>query len=228
MAVSFANRRQAGEQLAAKLTAYAGHRDLLVLALPRGGVPVGFAVAQALQVPLDVFLVRKLGVPGHEELAMGAVASGGVRVLNTDIIELLQIPSAVIEVVAARELNEIMRRERLYRDQRPALAVRDRILILVDDGIATGATMRAAVAALRQRRPRRIVVAVPTAAKETCAAVSTDVDEIVCIHTPDLFYAVGIWYADFAQVTDKEVRDLLAATAQNADPTAPRPEESAL
>ena len=221
MKTQFVNRREAGEELATNLTAYANRPDVLVLALPRGGVPVGFAVALALHVPLDVFLVRKLGVPGHEELAMGAVASGGVRVLNSDVVELLQIPASIIDTIAGRELQEIERRERLYRARRPAVEVQGRTLILVDDGLATGATMRAAVTALRQRRPARVVVAVPTAAPETCADLRTEVDEVVCACTPEPFYAVGLWYDDFTQVSDEEVRDLLAAAARGHDTAAP-------
>jgi putative phosphoribosyl transferase len=221
MKTQFVNRREAGEELATKLTAYVNRPDVLVLALPRGGVPVGFAVAQALHVSLDVFLVRKLGVPGHEELAMGAVASGGVRVLNPDVVELLQIPASLIDTIAGRELLEIERRERHYRARRPAVEVQGLTLILVDDGLATGATMRAAVTALRQRRPARVIVAVPTAASETCAELRTEVDEIVCARTPEPFYAVGLWYDDFTQVSDKEVRDLLAAAARGHDTAAP-------
>ena len=221
MKTQFVNRREAGEELATKLTAYANRPDVLVLALPRGGVPVGFAVALALHVPLDVFLVRKLGVPGHEELAMGAVASGGVRVLNSDVVELLQIPASIIDTIAGRELQEIERRERLYRARRPAVEVQGRTLILVDDGLATGATMRAAVTALRQRRPARVIVAVPTAAPETCADLRTEVDEVVCARTPEPFYAVGLWYDDFTQVSDDEVRDLLAAAVRDQATAAP-------
>jgi predicted phosphoribosyltransferase len=168
-----------------------------------------------------VFLVRKLGVPGQEELAMGAVASGGVRVLNREVIELLRIPDSLIEAVAAREFQEIARRERLYRGNRPAPPVRGRTVILVDDGLATGATMRAAVAALRQQQPARVVIAVPTAAPETCAELSTEVDEVVCARTPHPFYAVGLWYADFRQTTDEEVRDLLARAARLYGPAEP-------
>jgi len=185
-----------------------------VLALPRGGVPVAFVVAQALHAPLDVFLVRKLGVPGQEELAMGAIATGGVRVLNAEVVRYLGIPEEVIDTVAAREMQEITRRERLYRADRPAPDVRGRTVILVDDGLATGSTMRAAVATLRQQQPARLVVAVPTAAPETCEELSAEVDEIVCAVTPEPFYAVGLWYKDFAQTTDEEVRDLLARAAR--------------
>jgi putative phosphoribosyl transferase len=214
MAIRFDNRQQAGELLATKLTTYADRPEVLVLALPRGGVPVGFAVAHALHVPLDIFLVRKLGVPGHEELAMGAIASGGVRVLNAEVIQLFHIPDGVIGLVAAQEQREINRREHHYRDDRPALSIRGKTIILVDDGLATGSTMRAAVVAVRQYHPARLVVAVPTAAPETCAELQAEADEVVCATTPEPFYAVGLWYADFTQVTDVEVRDLLAQAAR--------------
>ena len=227
MKTQFVNRREAGEELATKLTAYADRPDVLVLALPRGGVPVGFAVARALYVLLDVFLVRKLGVPDHEELAMGAVASGGVRVLNPDVVEQLQIPASLIDTIADRELQEIARRERHYRARRPAVEVQGRTLILVDDGLATGATMRAAVTALRRRHPVRVIVAVPTAASEACAELRTEVDEVVCARTPEPFYAVSLWYDDFTQVSDEEVRDLLAAAARGRDPFAPVPAQPA-
>ncbi len=205
----FRDRAEAGRKLAEKLVAYAGRPDVLVLGLPRGGVPVAFEVAQALDAPLDVFLVRKLGVPGHEELAMGAIASGGVRVLNEDVIQKLNPPFRVIQEVAARELQELARRERLYRGDRPALEVRGRTVIVVDDWLATGSTMRAAVAALRRLGPARLIVAVPTAAPATCAELGQEADECICVITPDPFYAVGIWYEDFSQTTDDEVRDLL-------------------
>jgi predicted phosphoribosyltransferase len=210
----FRDRREAGRQLAAMLTAYTHRPDVLVLALPRGGVPVASEVARALDAPLDVFLVRKLGVPGHEELAMGAIASGGVRVLNDELVRALRIPYHVIAAVAAREQQELARRERLYRGDRPPPEVRGRTVILVDDGLATGATMYAAVKALRQQLPARIVVAVPIAAPEACAELSEEVDEIVCAVTPEAFYAVGLWYADFSQTTDEEVRDLLAQACE--------------
>jgi putative phosphoribosyl transferase len=209
MLTPFQDRSEAGRILAEKLVVYAGRPDVLVLALPRGGVPVAFEVARALDVPLDVFVVRKLGVPGHEELAMGAIASGGVRVLNEDVIQALHPPFRVIEAVAARELEELGRRERSYRGDRPALQVRGRTVILVDDGLATGSTMRAAVKALRRLGPDRIVVAVPTAAPSTCAELGLEADECICCITPDPFYAVGVWYEDFSQTTDREVRDLL-------------------
>jgi predicted phosphoribosyltransferase len=207
----FRDRTDAGRRLAEKLTAYADRSDVLVLALPRGGVPVGFEVARTLGTPLDVFLVRKLGVPGHEELAMGAVATGGVRVLNDEIVEGLGISDHAIDAVVARELQELERRERLYRGDRPPPDVADRTVILVDDGLATGATMRAAIQALRQQEPRRIVVAVPTASPDTCEALKAEADDVICAMTPEPFFAVGHWYDDFRQTTDDEVRDLLCA-----------------
>jgi len=206
----FRDRAEAGQQLAALLAAYAHRPDLLVLALPRGGVPVAYEVARALDAPLDVFLVRKLGVPGHEELAMGAIASGGVRVLNDDVVESLRIPLSIVDQVTEREQEELQRRERAYRGDRPPPDVRGRTVILVDDGLATGSTMRAAAAAVRRQQPARVVVAVPVAAASTCDALRTEVDEVACVLTPEPFYAVGIWYEDFSQTTDDEVRDLLA------------------
>jgi predicted phosphoribosyltransferase len=213
MARRFRDRHEAGRLLAERLDAYAGRADVLVLALPRGGVPVGYEVARALEAPLDVFLVRKLGVPGHEELAMGAVSTGGVRVLNEDIVSALRIPDGAIEETTAREREELARRERLYRGDRPARDVRGRTVILVDDGLATGATMHAAIAALRRREPARIVVAVPTASADTCHALRAEVDDVVCAITPEPFHAVGLWYDDFSPTTDDEVRDLLARAA---------------
>jgi erythromycin esterase-like protein/predicted phosphoribosyltransferase len=210
----FRNRNEAGRLLANKLTAYANRPDVLVLALPRGGVPVAYEVARALGAPLDVFVVRKLGVPGHEELAMGAIATGGVRVLNDQIVQRLRIPEYIVDAVAAREQPELRRRERLYRGGRPPPQVRGRTVILVDDGLATGATMRAAIMALRQLQPARIVVAIPTGSPETCEELKAEVDEVVCAITPDPFLAVGHWYEDFSQTTDEEVRDLLARRQQ--------------
>ena len=210
----FRDRRDAGRQLAARLTRYADRTDVLVLALPRGGVPVAYEVAKALKAPLDVFLVRKLGVPGHEELAMGAIASGGVRVLNEDLVDYLRIPDEVIDAVAAVEQRELERRERAYRDDRPPPDVKDRIVILVDDGLATGSTMRAAAAALRLQKPRRIVVAVPVSSAETCEELRSEVDEIVCAVTPEHFQGVGLWYEDFSQTSDEEVRELLKRATQ--------------
>ena len=193
--------------------AYAGRGDVVVLALPRGGVPVAYEVAHMLRAPLDVFVVRKLGVPGHEELAMGAVASGGVRVLNDDVVRGLGIPDHLVDAVTTWERRELRRRERLYRGDRPAPDVRGKTVILVDDGLATGASMHAAIAALRQQGPARIVVAVPTAARETCDALRADVDDVICAITPEPFHAVGLWYEDFSQTTDEEVRELLARAA---------------
>jgi predicted phosphoribosyltransferase len=210
----FRDRREAGRLLAAKLAAYANRPDVIVLALPRGGVPVAYEVAQALSAPLDVFLVRKLGVPGYEELAMGAIASGGVRVLNDQLVGGLRIPDYIVDEVARWEQQELARRERLYRGDRPPPDVRGRTVILVDDGLATGATMLAAVKALRQMQPARIVVAVPTASPETCEQLRAEVDDIICAITPEPFHAVGLWYEDFSQTTDEEVRDLLARSAE--------------
>ena len=206
----FRNRADAGRQLAEKLAVYANRPDVLVLALPRGGVPVGSEVARAVGAPLDVFLVRKLGVPGYEELAMGAVASGGVRVLNDEIVRGLGISEHQIDAVVARELQELARRERLYRGDHPPPDVAGRTVILVDDGLATGATMRAAVQALRQQHPVRIVVAVPTASPDTNEALKVEADDVICAMTPEPFFAVGHWYQDFTQTTDNEVRELLA------------------
>jgi predicted phosphoribosyltransferase len=205
----FKDRRDAGRKLAQKLMTYAGQSNAVVLALPRGGVPVAYEVALALRVPLDIFIIRKLGVPGREELALGAIASGGVRVLNGDLIRMLGVPDEVINFVVKRELEEMHRREKAYRNDRPPLEVRERAVILIDDGLATGASMRAAIEGLRAQQPARIVVAVPTAAPDVCEAFETEVDEIVCAVTPEPFYGVGRWYEDFSQVTDAEVRILL-------------------
>ena len=211
----FRDRIDAGRQLAARLDHYAGRPGLLVLALPRGGVPVASEVARALGAPLDVFLVRKLGLPGREELAMGAIASGGVRVLNQDLVDTLALPERVIDQVAAIEQRELERRERAYRGARPVPAVRGRTVILVDDGLATGSTMRAAATALRQRKPARIVVGVPVASPDTCDEFRAEVDEIVCVITPEPFYGVGLWYADFSETTDGEVQAILASAAED-------------
>ena len=208
----FIDRRDAGRVLARQLAAYANRSDVLVLALPRGGVPVGYEVALALQAPLDVFVVRKLGVPGQGELAMGAIASGGLRVMNDSVVRMLGIGPDEIEAVAQAEQLELARREQLYREGRPPLAVDGRTVLLVDDGLATGSTMRAAVLALRRLRPARTVVAVPTAACETCEALRREADEVICASTPEPFCAVGCWYEDFSQTGDDEVRDLLQAT----------------
>ncbi len=212
--MQFRDRVEAGRYLAEKLKDYAHRPDVLVLALPRGGVPVAYEVARALHAPLDVFLVRKLGVPGHEELAMGAIATGGVRVLNEELVDSLRIPDQVIEDVTAKELAELKRREQVYRDGRSAPQIRGRTVILVDDGLATGSTMRAATIALQQQNPAHVVVAVPVAVAETCDAFRAFVDEIICAVTPEPFYAVGLWYRDFSQTTDEEVRELLKQAAQ--------------
>jgi predicted phosphoribosyltransferase len=211
----FEDRSEAGQILASKLSKYANRPDVIVLALPRGGVPVGYEVARALNAPLDVFIVRKLGVPGYEELAMGAVATGGVRVLNEQVVNNLNIPDSVIDAVADWETEEIRRREERYRGDEPPPDVHGKTVILVDDGLATGATMLAALKALRQQRPARIVVAVPTAAPDTCEQMRAEADEAVCAITPEPFYAVGLWYENFSQTTDEEVRELLAAARHN-------------
>jgi predicted phosphoribosyltransferase len=217
----FRDRYDAGRQLAEKLREYTNAPDVLVLALPRGGVPVACEVARALGAPLDVFVVRKLGLPGHEELAMGAVASSDVQILNDDIVHGLKIPDQVIEAVSARERQELSRREQLYRDGRPAPDVSGRAVILVDDGLATGASMRAAVLALKQQRAGRIIVAVPTASPDICEALKADADEVISVITPEPFLAVGHWYDDFTQTTDEEVRDLLARCSRDrAGPSA--------
>jgi putative phosphoribosyl transferase len=205
----FRDRREAGSKLAEALVEFAERPDVLVLALPRGGVPVAFEVARALKAPLDVFLVRKLGVPGREELAMGALATGGVRLLNDEVVRGLRIPDKVINLVAAREQRELVRRESAYRGDRPAPEVRGRTVILIDDGLATGTSMRAAIAVLRRKEPARLVVAVPVAAEPTCDEFRADGVEVVCLRTPEPFHAVGLWFEDFAQTTDEEVRELL-------------------
>jgi putative phosphoribosyl transferase len=205
----FRNRAEAGSALAEELAAYAGSEDVIVLGLPRGGVPVAAEVARRLGAPLDVFLVRKLGVPGREELAFGAIASGGARVLNRDVVASLGIDAATIEAVVAREQAELERRAEAYRGTAEPPDVRGRTVILVDDGLATGASMRAAVEAVRGLGPERVVVAVPAAARQTCEELASDVDEIVCLLTPEPFFAVGMWYADFSETTDEDVRALL-------------------
>ena len=209
MGALFSNRTDAGAVLAERLLEYAGRPDVLVLALPRGGVPVAFPVACALRAPLDVFLVRKLGVPGYEELALGAIASGGVRVLNDEVRREIDLPDDVIDALAQREALELRRRELRYRGERPVPTIRGQIVILIDDGLATGATMRAAALALRQMEPAKLIVAVPVAAPETCEALRREADQVVCLATPDPFVAVGAWYDDFSQTSDEEVTDLL-------------------
>jgi putative phosphoribosyl transferase len=205
----FADRREGGRVLAEQLQRYAGRPDVVVLGLPRGGMPVAAEVASALEAPLDVFVVRKLGVPGHEELAMGAIASGGVRVLNGDVVRSVGIPDRVLDAVAARELETLEARERAYRGDCDPIGLRGRTAILIDDGLATGATMRAAITALRDLGAAAIVVAVPIAPRETCEALRSEVDEVVCARTPEPFNAVGLWYRDFAPVSDEQVGELL-------------------
>jgi predicted phosphoribosyltransferase len=211
---TFSNRTEAGRLLAEKLAKYAGRTDVIVLGLPRGGVPVAYEVAKRLAVPLDVFIVRKLGVPGFEELAAGAIASGGVRVFNEDVVRAIPHAEEAIEVVTIRETAELERREQSYRDGRPAPELRDRIVILVDDGLATGATMRAAVSALRHRGAAKIVVAVPVGPPDTCREFEEEADETICASVPEFFQAVGQYYEDFSQTSDDEVRELLARAAQ--------------
>lgn len=207
----FRDRTEAGQLLARTLDEYAGRDDVLILALPRGGAPVGYEIARRLRLPFDVFLVRKLGVPWHPELAMGALATGGVRVLNDEVVRIYGIPAHVISAVAAHEQEELDRRAREYRGDRAFPSLEGRTVILVDDGLATGSTMRAAVAGVRKQQPASIIVAVPVAASETCRELQHEVDRIVCLRTPEGFSAVGAWYDDFSQTSDEEVRRLLAA-----------------
>ncbi len=209
----FRDRIEAGRMLAKQLKRYAGRKDVIVLALPRGGVPVAFEVAKALNAPMDVFVVRKLGLPGDEELAMGAVASGGVRVLNEQVVKWHHVPQTAIDSVAKREQRELERRERVYRGERPMPELSNRTIILVDDGLATGTTMKAAVTALRSYKPARIVIAVPTAPQETCKEFEEQVEVIVCATTPQPFWAIAAWYEDFRQMTDEEVRSILDEAA---------------
>lgn len=208
----FRDRHDAGIKLAQKLHAYTQQPDTLILGLPRGGIPVAYEVAQALKLPLDVYVVRKLGVPGQEELAMGAIAPGGITYLNEALVEQLGITQEAIAQVIAQEQQELERREALYRGDRPALALDHRTLLLVDDGLATGATMRAALRSLRQRSPRQMVIAVPVAAPDTCASFQTEADAVFCAETPSPFRSVGLWYEDFGQITDQEVCNLLHQT----------------
>jgi putative phosphoribosyl transferase len=217
----FADRREAGKELAARLRKYADRSDVVALALPRGGVPVAFEVAEALNAPLDLFLVRKLGTPGHRELAMGAIASGGVRVLNEDVVRWYGIQEAMVDAVAQEEQQELERREQLYRSGRPPAPIENRIVILIDDGLATGSSMRAAVQAVQQLKPARVVVAVPVGAPETCRDLATLADEVVCARMPEPFNAVGQWYLDFDQTTDDEVRYLLDEHARVLQRTTP-------
>jgi putative phosphoribosyl transferase len=226
----FKNRTEAGRSLAKKLDNYANRKDVTVLALPRGGVPVGYEVAQAINAPLDVFVVRKLGVPGFEELAMGAIASGGFRVVNEEVVRSRNISNEIIDRVAEKERRELKRREYLYRKGFPPLDIYDRIVILVDDGIATGSTMRAAILGLKQQQPAKIIVAVPITSAETCAnfIANVDVDEVVSALTPARFYAVGWWYENFSQVTDKEVQNLLRMAKDPQPEMAYKPVETGL
>jgi putative phosphoribosyl transferase len=223
--VPFTDRREAGRALAKALEGYADRHDVLVLALPRGGVPVASEVAQALAAPLDVFIVRKLGVPQHAEYAMGAIASGGLRVLNEDVVRGLGISEAAINEVAAREQRELERREQLYRGDRPRPQIRGRTVIVIDDGLATGDTMRAALRALRRLQPGRLIAAVPVAPAETCAALRTEADDVVCLRTPEPFHAVGLWYRNFPQTEDEEVRALLGLSPLPEAGTEGRPAE---
>lgn len=210
----FINRSEAGRLLGDALQSYADRSEVLILALPRGGVPVGFEVAKALNAPLDLMLVRKLGVPGHRELAMGAIATGGARILNQDVIAMYNISAETIDQVAASEQSELQRRSQAYRDELPEPDLNNRCVILVDDGIATGATMRAAVAALRQAGPSEIVVAVPVGAPTTLNLLRNEADKVICLAVPDMLFSIGQWYSDFTQVSDEEVRDLLASFSQ--------------
>src|SRR5881628_3352353 len=214
---AFPNRTEAGRLLAGRLVKYAGRDDVIVLGLPRGGVPVAFEVAQRLGAPLDVFIVRKLGVPGFEELAAGAIASGGVRVLNEDVMRAIPHADEMIEAVTVRETTELERREQIYREGRPSPELRDRTVILVDDGLATGATMRAAIKALRQRGAAKIVVAVPVGPPDTCREFEDEADEVICASAPEFFQAVGQYYEDFSQTSDEEVRELLARATKIED-----------
>ena len=213
---AFANRTEAGRQLAEKLEKYVGRDDVIVLGLPRGGVPVAYEVAKRLRAPLDVFIVRKLGVPGFEELAAGAIASGGVRVLNQDVVRAIPYAEEAIEAVTAKETTELERREQIYREGRPAPELKGRIVILVDDGLATGATMRAAVKALKQRGAAKIVVAVPVGPPDTCRELAEEADETICLSAPAFFQAVGQHYEDFSQTSDEDVRELLSSAAQKS------------
>lgn len=218
MTMKFRDRLDAGRQLASRLAEYADRTDVLVLGLPRGGVPVAFEVARALSAPLDVFVVRKLGLPHHEELAMGAIAMGGARVLDRALIAQVGVSDAEIEQVTRREEIELERRQKQYRGDRPLPDIAGRTVILVDDGLATGSSMRVAVAALREEHPRKIVVAVPIAPEETCEMLRGAADEVVCALTPEPFYAVGLWYRDFSQTSDEEVHDLIERSREELVP----------
>lgn len=217
MTIIFRDRTEAGKLLAQKLKAYANLSDVIVLALPRGGVPVGFEVAKALNLPFDVCVVRKLGVPHHPELAMGAIASNGVRVLNYDILSEWNISDKIIDKVAAKEMRELRRREYSYRENRPPLNVRNRTVILVDDGIATGSTIRAVIGLMRQQKPKKIIVAVPVAPWGVCKELQAEVDKLICLKMPEPFYAVGLWYENFSQTSDEQVHELLKKSTTMAN-----------
>lgn len=212
----FRDRREAGVVLAGDLRMYRGRTDLVVLALPRGGVPVAYEVARSLNAPLDVLIVRKLGAPGHPEFAIGAIASGGVRVLDDDSIAANAVSERALAAVVQRETAEMVRRERVYRDNRPPVAIKGQVVIVVDDGLATGATMHAAVLALRQQRPAGIVVAVPVGSRQACEMLGDVADQVICALTPEPFAAVGLWYEDFSETTDDEVRQLLAQPTRSS------------
>lgn len=223
----FKDRVQAGQLLAQRLLPYARRSDAIVLALPRGGVPVGYEIAQALELPLDIILVRKLGMPGHDEFAMGAIASGGARFVQDDVLQAYAVPAKLVEQVLQEELAELERREKLYRGARLMPPLRGRLVILVDDGLATGSTMKAALLAVRKEQPARVIVAIPVAPAQSLAKIAESADEIICLQTPDPFYAVGTWYEHFAQTSDEEVIRLLnAATAAAAAPPHPDSEVS--
>ncbi len=213
----FSNRAEAGKMLAEALSDYIGRSDIFVLALPRGGVPVAYEVARKLAAPLDLWLVRKLGVPGQEELALGALAGKNIRVLNDDIISLLNIDQSAIDIVIAREQAELERRNRLYRQNRPPPDIEGKTAIIIDDGLATGATMRAAIASLRQAGAAQIIAAVPVGASSTCRKIEQEADELVCLHAPEPFYGVGQWYTDFSQTSDEEVLALLTSAVTNSE-----------
>jgi putative phosphoribosyl transferase len=209
----FQDRYEAGQALAAKLEHHAGDPDVVVLALPRGGVPVGYEVSQALNAPLDIFLVRKIGVPGYEELAMGAVASGGVKIFNHEVLQRLGISERILDGIVREKERELEQQEKAYRGERPPTQIEGRTVILVDDGLATGASMRAAVQAVKKKSAKSVIVAVPVGSADTCNQLQSEVDEVICGMTPEPFYAVGAWYSDFMQVTDEEVRELLDRAA---------------
>lgn len=217
METPFRDRTEAGQQLGELLSPYAGRDDVLILALPRGGIPVALAVARALDVPMDILNVRKLGYPGQEELAMGAIATGGIRVVNDEVVRMLQIPQDVIDRAAEEESHELERREQVYRGGRPPPDLQGRTVILIDDGIATGSTIRAAIAAVRQQGPARVVVAIPVAPAEVCEQLRREADEVVCLRAPEAFLAIGLFYESFPQLTDEEVRQLLAVAPAPKD-----------